>query len=96
MFEPNATASHLDSTNRVGLALCQSLPVYASIAGMWRVRQHFRFVPTTEVTDPFDRLVGSAPRRPLRCQCDGIRPHGASVLQEDRRSANIHASSGFI
>src|SRR5271169_2440277 len=30
------------------------------------------------------------------CRCDGIRPLRASVLQESRKSANIHASSGFI
>ncbi len=28
MFEPTATAPHLDSTNRVVLAACQRLPVY--------------------------------------------------------------------
>jgi len=30
------------------------------------------------------------------CRCDGIRPHSASVLQQDRKSANIHANWGFI
>jgi hypothetical protein len=28
MFEPKATAPHLDSTNRVALTACHSLPVY--------------------------------------------------------------------
>ena len=36
---PNATAPHLDSTNRVVLTLCQPLPVYPG--GLNRSMQHF-------------------------------------------------------
>ena len=30
------------------------------------------------------------------CRYDGIRPHSASVLQQDRKSVNIHANWGFV
>ena len=43
------------------------------------------------------KMARSAPSTAVRvARGAGIRPHLASVLQESRKSANIHASSGFI
>ena len=44
---PNATAPHLDSTNRVILNTHPSLPVYPEQTN-FRAGQHFAFVPKSE------------------------------------------------
>jgi hypothetical protein len=44
-----------------------------------------------------EKMARSAPQPPFRAaRGDGSRPNLASVLQEGRKTASIHASSGAI
>jgi hypothetical protein len=45
MFEPKATAPHLDSTNRVTLTAPRSLPIYPQSTDIVRSAQLVRLVP---------------------------------------------------
>jgi len=62
-----------------------------------RLRGHVRCSQVRTDGRSMSECQGKCPDQPLHCRAgDSIHPYRAPILQQGRKSANIHAKLGFI